>query len=402
MKINPFKAILPARDKAYLVASRSYITYDEDALFSKLSTNPFTFLHVINPDYNSDLKLYGHERFEAVKEKFLSFIDQGILHTRETPIFCIYKQTKNGTSSIGLIGGADIQEYQSGKIKVHEKTLEKREKVFKEYLHITEMNAEPVLLFHRDHPKLKEIFHKYEQERPEFEFSSTNWVLHELWIVEDEHDVRALQNIYSEIEEMYIADGHHRCASSALLADEFPTEYNRSFMSFMVPESEMHIYEFNRLVKGLYEMDFEDIKSKLSYYFEITPIEEIPDQIEEKQFVIYAISGIWLLKVKEDLLKDFSQKLDVEIISKWILAPCFGIKDLRNDERVNFIGGPEAREQTISAVNHRFYDLAILTAPVKAEDIKRVADEGLTMPPKSTYIEPKLRSGMVVYPLNDF
>lgn len=401
MLINPFKAVMPTRDKAYLVASRTYISYKKEDLVAKLSTNPFSFLHVINPDFNSEIKLYGTERFEAVRDRFLSFMQQGILKQSEKEIFCIYKQTKDGESSIGLIGGAAIEDYLNGKIKVHEKTLAKREKVFKEYMHITQMNAEPVLLFHDDHPKIKEILHKYENQRPEFEFSSTNWVLHELWVVSDDRDIDVLKEAYRDLEVMYIADGHHRCASSALLAKEHPNPYNQQFMAFMVPQSEMRIYEFNRLVKGLYELDFDDLLSKLKANFKISPIDKIPELIAPRTFVLYTLKGIWLLQANE-MGVDGAQLLDVELISKAILAPCFGIEDLRNDERVGFVGGPNGRIETIEAIHHRLYDLAILTAPVKVQDIKRFAEEGGVMPPKSTYIEPKLRSGMIVYPLNDF
>ena len=249
--VRPFKAIRPARDKANLVASRSYLTYSDETIKEKLDHNPYTFLHIINPDYNMPKKTTGVAKFKLVKEKFQQFISDGILKKDAVESFYIYQKKNQLNTFTGIIGASSVEDYLNNKIKKHEQTLTKREKMFRNYLDITGFNAEPVLLAHEPNKEIKSILDKYTSTRSEYEFTTTNKSLHKLWIVDDVSDIKMITNAFEKIENIYIADGHHRCASSALFYKDQKSELSSYFMSYLVDENQLNILNFNRLVKHL-------------------------------------------------------------------------------------------------------------------------------------------------------
>ena len=203
----------------HLVATRSYVTYSEPALKDKLENNPYTFLRVINPDWEGE-KLHGSEKFEAVRSEFHRFMDEGYFVQDEKPAYYLYEQVVRGRSFMGIIGGAAVDDYAEGMIRKHEDTLSAREAMFKEYLKVTDFNAEPVLLSYPDIPGLDVIVARHRMERPEYEFYTTDGHLHRLWAIDEEEDHHSIEGYFQRIPALYIADGHHRCASSALLSEE--------------------------------------------------------------------------------------------------------------------------------------------------------------------------------------
>ena len=210
IKINPFQAIRPTRDKAYLVASRSYLSYSETTLREKLLNNPYTFLHVINPEYSMDVPtLHGVEKYKLVRQKYLNFRSDGTFVKDEKPCFYIYQQVTPENIYTGIIVAASIDDYLNGNIKVHEQTISKREVMFSDYLEHTGFNAEPVLLTYPKIPRVNKIINVYMQERPEYEFTSTNKVLHNLWLIDKDIDIKEIQSLFMKVDSVYIADGHH-------------------------------------------------------------------------------------------------------------------------------------------------------------------------------------------------
>jgi len=230
--IKPFKAFRPTRDKVHLVASRSYISYTKPDLIRKLDENPFTFLHILNPQYKTDKQSFTNskEKFEKVKRKFTDFVNQQILIQDKKESYYVYRQIKDGHPYLGIIACASVADYYSNVIKKHEATITKREKIFKNYLETVQINAEPVCFTYPNHDKIDRITNEKILDRPEYDFTTTNRDRHSFWKIDDEKTVEKITAYFSEIKSIYIADGHHRSASSALLgkslrkADGNPSE----------------------------------------------------------------------------------------------------------------------------------------------------------------------------------
>ena len=404
-KIVPFRATRPSRDKVSLVASRSYLSYSKEILVEKLDNNPYTFLHIINPDYSVGYEINSYEeKFILVKQKFNSFIKEGIFQKDNSDSFYIYqKNNVDGKSFIGIIGAASVIDYQNGNIKIHEQTIQKREELFKTYLQTTGFNAEPVLLTYPNHQSIDKIIKRYAQTRAEYEFTTTNESQHKLWLVSDEKDIQLIEQSFSEIENLYIADGHHRFASSSLLAKESNNSNTQYCMSYLIAEDQLKIISFNRLLKNLNGISDEDFLTQIKVKYEVNEVQKalVPNQKDE---IILYISKKWYsLIAKEDYVNRTHcvEKLDPAILSNNILAPILGITDPRNDKRLAFIDGTHSLEEIKDKVDSEEFKAAFVLKPVSVNQIKEVADQGQSMPPKSTYIQPKLRSGMLIYDFED-
>ena len=411
IKINPFKAIRPTRDKAYLVASRSYLSYSETTLREKLLNNPYTFLHVINPEYSLDAPiLHGIEKYKLVRQKYLNFRSDGTLVKDEKPCFYIYQQVTQENIYTGIIVAASIDDYLNGSIKVHENTISKREAMFSDYLEYTGFNAEPVLLTYSKIPRVNQIMNVYMQERPEYEFTSTNKVLHNLWLIDKDIDIEEIQSLFMKVDSVYIADGHHRSASSALycyrkrkqLTKIKGSEPFNYFMSFMIDHEQMRIYDFNRLVKDLNGLSINEYLLKVGEVYNIE--KKVNDKPIQKDEIYMYLDGNWFSLIAKAHTYDASHcvdHLDSAILSKNILDPILGIKDIRNDQRIDFMDGKQGLTSLKNAVDSGDYSVAFALKPITIEQLKHVSDQNQVMPPKSTYIEPKLRSGLTIYSLGE-
>ena len=278
-KIIPFKAIRPTRDKAYLVSSLPAYAYKKHILEAKLETNPYTFLHIINPEYRSDNKTQPNsiERFQNVKEKFEEFYKDGIFMQDKEACFYIYRQITATNTYIGLITGIAVDDYLNGTIKIHEQTLTQREETFKMYLDVCQFNAEPVLLTYKDNPTVEKIINKYLETRSEIEFCTSHKIKQDVWLVNDKNDIKELTEAFNTINDIYIADGHHRSSSSVLYCQSKREEnpnYNPNdkfnyFLAYLIPESKLNIIEYNRLVTSLNEHTPESFLVEVEKVFDV-------------------------------------------------------------------------------------------------------------------------------------
>ncbi|MDZ4821851.1 MAG: DUF1015 domain-containing protein [Flavobacteriales bacterium] len=401
MKIIPFKAVRPTRDKVHLVASRSYVTYTTRQLREKLHHNPYSFLHIIHPDLGAK-KLHKLEnnssRFELVRKKYLEFVAEGILRRDDKPCFYLYRQTKNYHAFTGLIAGVSLGDYLDGKIKVHEQTLSKRETIFTEYLEVTGINAEPVLLTHQHSPALEKIFSNYLSMPAEYDFTQTTRARHQLWPIENEKDIQAITSLFRNVSSFYIGDGHHRMASSVRLMKlqqkkSSPINDNVNHcMAFLLDENDVRIFEFNRLIKDLNGMSEKQFVERLSENFLVTEQKSEFKPMEKGEFSLYLPKRWFKLSVR----KQKKNVIDSQLLTDLVLSPILSIHDLRTDKRIRFMEGPKGLTGLKHAVDRGKFAAAFCLAPITMEEMKRVADSGKFMPPKSTWIEPKLRSGMVV------
>lgn len=407
-KVIPFKAVRPTRGKANLVASRSYEDYSPAELGAHLDFNPYSFLHIINPGYKYQQEIDKATRFKLVKNKFQEFKEEGILVQDEKPCYYIYQKHNNDNSFCGIIAGTSTEDYKNGVVKIHEDTISSREKLFKDYLKTVGFNSEPVLLTYPDNVILKSIINRYKQERPEYEFSTQDKHTHCVWIVGNEKDIATIQKEFDNIGSVYIADGHHRTASSFLLAEELKSKnknhtgkeaYNY-FMSYLIPESDLQIYEFNRIIKDLNGLTKEEFLIKLENLFRIQNRGlELYKPSKKHHFSMYLDGEFYSLYLRKTSfeIEDSLTDLDAQLLYTTVLKPILGIKDLRNDKRIAYTHGKNDIFHVKQMVDNGEFKVAFGMAPATIEQVKRIANDGLKMPPKSTYIKPKLRSGLTIY-----
>lgn len=412
--IHPFKGIRPTRDKAHLVASRAVNLYKPRILNAKLEENPYTFMHVILPEFGQKASTRPNttERFKLVKKSFNEFRKKGILIQDKKDCLYIYRQQKDGFEYTGIIAGASVDDYLNGVIKIHEQTLTKREEVFKNYLDVCGFNAEPVLLSYADNKTVDKVLKKYTSLRAEYEFATTDHVTHFLWVVEDKSDIKLISDAFSKIPAVYIADGHHRSASSALLAKDKRKKLKKYSgkemfnycMAFFISESQLNIYDFNRVVKDLNGLSTSEFLKKLEDKFEIKLHGK--HQIKPKkihQFTMYLDGNWYILNARKGSFnpKDPVGNLDAQILTDNILSPILGVHDLKTDSRIEFVGGLRGMDALQKKVDEEKRKVAFALFPVKVEQLKEIADTHNIMPPKTTWIEPKLRSGLVIQGLEE-
>jgi len=407
-QIKPFKAIRPAVDKAPFVVSRSYEEYSKDELKATLSFNPFSFLHIINPGFKFEKKVAGVERFKLVQNRYLEFLEDNILLKDAKDSFYIYRVSKGSASCCGIFCGTSVADYANNHIKRHEATLEPREKLFANYLHTVGFNAEPVLMTYPDDPQVSKIIQSEISKDPVYEFTTTDKVTHNLWIVSNTDVVKDLQAAFNAIPSLYIADGHHRSASSQRLAalaqnqnsDHTGNEPYNFFMSYLIPESEIKIYEFNRMVTDLNGLSKEEFLIRLDAFYRIENKGNILYKPTKKHhFSMYLDGEFYSLYLRKKVytFTDALSELDTQILFKTVLEPILGIEDLRNDKRIQYGFGKHNVIAMKDEIDRLKFTVGFSLKPITIDQIKAIADAGLVMPPKSTYIEPKLRSGLAIY-----
>ncbi|MFP2997623.1 DUF1015 domain-containing protein [Spongiivirga sp. MCCC 1A20706] len=406
--IVPFKAVRAPKQKVNLVPSRSYEEYDEQDLEAQLAYNPFTFLQIINPGYRFHKHVSGEERFQLVKNRYLEFKEEQVLVQDEKACFYLYKMETRNNRFCGLIAGTSAADYKNDLIKKHEDTLEKREQLFTQYLKTVGFNAEPVLLTYPDNDQLEQLFMSIMQQYPEYEFTTTDRVAHFLWVIDKEHHISQIKQLFDALGSVYIADGHHRSSSSNLLTDQMSaentshngTEAYNYFMSYLIPESDLKIYEFNRLVKDLNGLDKDSFLMKLDRWFRIENRGvELYKPSKKHHFGMYLDGEFYSLYLRKSVYEftDALSSLDTQILYKTVLEPILGITDLRNDRRIEYGYGKHNVIKMKNLIDTGEYAVGFSLIPVTVDEMKGIADNGLTMPPKSTYIEPKLRSGLTIY-----
>ncbi len=402
--IIPFNALRPTRSKANLIASRPFYTYKKKLLSAKLEGNPFTFLHVINPEFKADdkTKPNSSERFEKVKEKYYDFKNRGYFIKDELPYFYIYRQQTSFGEFTGIIAAASIHDFKNGIIKPHENTLTKRENTFKLYLDICKFHTEPVLLSYKDEVNIEKIINDHLSKRAEYEFTTTDSKTHELWIIDDPEQINLVKKEFKKINSIYIADGHHRVASSILYGESKSKDDQLAnhFLSFFIAESKLKIFEYNRFVKSIEPLSEDEFLNTIKTKFNLASITNKQIKPSKKhEFTMYLNRQWYLLNPKEEFIKNDHPilSLDTNLLSELILKPILNITDLKNDDRVDFYNGDRDYNELIEIGDANEKSVLFCLYPHTIEELRKVADTNNSMPPKSTWIEPKLRSGLTIY-----
>ncbi len=406
-KIAPFKAFRPTEDKVHLVASRSYVSYSQEGLIQKLHGNPYSYIHIINPEYDQDIKSesFSNDLFEKIRHKFDEFVNEGVFEQDQEPCLYLYRQEKKAHVHLGIIALIPVEEYNNGNVLKHEDTIHRREDRFRRYLDVTGINAEPVLLAHREDYELHALYQEVQSRRPAVNFTTADRINHKLWQISRKSEIDAFQKIYANIDKLYIADGHHRCASSALLDEHYRSEgMDRPeagyFMAMLIPQNELEIVDFNRVIRFEQKRPTEDLIEQIKENFLVDEMHvEVYKPLHHGEIGMY-LRGVWYRL--EPFMREIDpehpvKSLDAYVLSENLLKPIFEIEDLKSDQRVRFVSGLEGPEKLKELVDSGKADVAFNLFPVSFEELESVADAGLSMPPKSTWIEPKLRSGLNIY-----
>ena len=412
-KIIPFKAVRPTPDKVALVTCRNYDDYSPAELASWLNFNPYSFLHVINPAYMHSQKITLDKRFKNVTHKYQDFKNEGVFMEEDKPVFFLYEIQTKAQVFVGFVAGTSIDDYKKNIIKKHEDTLQYRVEYFKDYLHQTGFNTEPVLITYPDSENLDNWIAEKKKSPPIYNYATTNKEKHQLWKIDADEEIQWLQDQFEQIPELYIADGHHRSASAELLYDEDRHLGNQKlnyFMSFLIAESNVKIYEYNRIIRDLNGYTKEDFLGKLAENFIIKDKEQELWKPQSKfEFGMYLDGHFYALfykqgsgvgeKAKQSRQPSILENLDAQILYVKVLQPLLGIEDLRNDERIEYIPGKQSISTIKELVDEGEFEVGFMLFPSDISEIKALADNDLIMPPKSTYIEPKFRSGLMIYEL---
>ncbi len=411
---RPFKGLRPPKEIAKDLASRPYDVLNSREAREEAEGNPYSFLRVVKPEIElpEDTNLYSQQVYDKALENFNKFIEKGWLKQDNTANYYVYAQTWGNKIQYGVVGCAGVEDYLNNVIKKHELTRPDKEEDRMKHVRALNANAEPVFF---SYPAVKEIDRMVKEitrNEPEYDFVSDDGFGHTLWVVDDAETVEKLSQLFEKVPAFYVADGHHRTAAAALVGNEKKEnnpnhtgneEYN-FFMSVVFPDDQLTIIDYNRVVKDLNGHSKEEFLAKLGEVFEITEKgdqEYKPERLHN--FSMY-LDGKWYeLKARENTYDDSDPigVLDVTILSQHVLDHILGIKNLRTDKRIEFIGGIRGLQELKRRVDNGDMEVAFALYPVSMKQLIDIADTDNIMPPKTTWFEPKLRSGLVVHKLED-
>jgi uncharacterized protein (DUF1015 family) len=408
-QVKPFRAIRPTRDKVALVTTRSYDIYQKKELNDILRLNPFSFLHILRPGFKYHKQVHGNKRFRMVHNRYEEFKENGIFKSDDQPRYYLHQKSFNGDVFWGIIGLASLDDYQNSVIKKHENTLSEREELFGNYLEITGFNAEPVLITYPDHDYLSTLILKYRTLRAEYEFTTNKNRTHMMWLIEQDDEVKQISEAFDSIPSLYIADGHHRTASSNFLYQKLKSgdnqqakELSKYFMAYFIPESNLRITSFFRFITHLNGLHKREFLMALDEYFRIENLgKHYYTPSKKHHFSMYLDGDFYKLYLRRTSFNPANEldHLDSQILFKKILEPILGIKDPSNDKNIHYLPEKGNEMQLKNLVDSGEFAVGFGLFPVSVKQLKTVADHNLTMPPKSSYIEPKLRSGLTIYEL---
>ncbi len=412
--IKPFRGVRPPKDLVEKVESRPYDVLDSEEARAEAEGNEMSLYHIIKPEINFPVGTseYAPEVYESAVEHFRAFQDKGWLVQDEKEHYYIYAQTMNGKTQYGLVVGAYVADYLNGVIKKHELTRQDKEEDRMKHVRINNANIEPVFFAYPDNAVLDNLIMRYAATTPEYDFiAPIDGFRHQLWVVDNDADIHTITIEFAAMPNLYIADGHHRSAAAALVgaekAKQNPNhrgdeEYNY-FMAVCFQASQLTILDYNRVVKDLNGITSEQFLDALTKNFVVEckgGDEYRPQQLHE--FSLY-LDGQWYSLIAKAGTYDDSDPigvLDVSISSRLILDELLGITDLRRDKRIDFVGGLRGLGELKRRVDSGEMKMALALYPVTMQQIMDIADSGNIMPPKATWFEPKLRSGLVIHKLD--
>ena len=412
-KIRPFKGIRPPKEFVAQVVSRPYDVLNSEEAREEAKGNEKSLYHIIKPeiDFPEGTSEYDPKVYEKAAENFQKFQDNGWLVQDEKENYYVYAQTMNGRTQYGLVVCANVDDYMTGKIKKHELTRRDKEEDRMKHVRVNNANIEPVFFAYPDNKQLDDIVAAVIKNEPEYDLVTSDGIGHTFWVISDDAVIAQITEAFAKMPYMYIADGHHRSAAAALVGDEKrknnpnhkgDEEYNY-FLAVCFPDNQLNIIDYNRVVKDLNGLTEEQFLKALGKNFTVEKKgSEIYKPNKLHNFSLY-LSGEWYsLTAKPGTYDDNDPigQLDVTVSSKLILDEILGIKDLRSDKRIDFVGGIRGLGELKKRVDSGEMKVALALYPVSMKQLISIADSGNIMPPKATWFEPKLRSGFIVHKLS--
>lgn len=409
---KPFKAVRPVPDKAQAIASLPYDVMDSDEARAEVKKHPLSFIHVEKPevDLPEGTDLYDPKVYAKAKENLYKYISDGHMIQDDKPMFYIYRQTMDGRAQFGLVGLSAVDEYMDGTIKKHELTRAEKEADRIKHVDTCDAHPSPVFFTYPHQDEIDRVVSKVSRsKKPEYDFVSDDGIGHTLWLMDDPEDIKAIQDGFSRLPYLYVADGHHRTASAAkvgLVRREQNPNYNGEeefnyFMTVIFPDNQLKIFDYNRVVKDLNGNSSEEFFARVKESWIVTAV---PDKADFHPSQLHQVSmyidGKWYLispKPGSWNEADVVENLDVSILQKNLLHPILGINDPRTDKRIDFVGGIRGLGELVKRVDSGREKVAFAMYPTSMDELIGIADAGQIMPPKSTWFEPKLRSGLFIH-----
>lgn len=409
--VRPFKAIRPAKEYAAKVASLPYDVMNRKEAAEMAEGNPYSFLHICRSeiDLPDQKDPYDKSVYEKAKSNIANYLEQGVFLQDEAPAFYIYRQIMDGRVQTGIVGTVSVDEYLDNTIKKHEFTRVEKEIDRINHFDICNANTEPVFLTYRDDKRIRVLVEGWAASKEAtYDIITSDGIQHTLWVVDDQQVIENISALFGEIPALYIADGHHRSASACKVGqkrrEEHPDytgaeEFN-FFMAVVFPDEDLHIFDYNRVVKDLNGNTVEEFIEKVEKAGFLVEKKDSMYRPEAKHtFGMFLDESWYKVTAKEEIIPDHViDSLDVAILQNNLLHPILGIEDPRTDKRIDFVGGIRGLEE-LERRCHEDMKVAFAVHPVEIADLLRVSDNDMVMPPKSTWFEPKLSSGLFVHQL---
>ena len=405
--LKPFKCIRPDNKYVSQIAALPYDVYNRKEAYEIVINNPLSFLSIDRGETNFEhsVDIYSDEVYKKSATLLENRIRNGFFIEEQKECLYLYELIMNGRSQTGIVGCASVDDYINGTIKKHENT--RIEKELDRTKHIKACNAHtgPIFLAYRTNQELHKIINKQKESKPIYDFTSNDGIRHIVYQIDDFEVIKHIRDIIATIPAVYIADGHHRAAAAVNVARKYRTqsasyteneEYNY-FLSVFFAEEELQIWDYNRVVKDLNGLTEEEFLSEMSHSFFITELTSAMHPAEKGSFTMYLNNKWYLCKIHSELMPNsLIASLDVSLLQNYVLSPILGIHDPKKDKRIDFVGGIRGLEELEKRCNSD-YKIAFSMYPTSIEELFAVADAGLLMPPKSTWFEPKLRSGLFLH-----
>ncbi|MCD8332754.1 MAG: DUF1015 family protein [Clostridiales bacterium] len=408
--IKPFAAIRPCREKAPRIAALPYDVYNREEAKAEVLREPESFLRIDRAEtqFEDSMDMYAPEVYQKAHDILWDMVAAGDFITEEKPCYYIYELTMDGRTQTGIAACAAIDDYLNGVIKKHENTREEKEQDRIRHVDVCDAQTGPIFLAYRSDDAVNTVVNRVKESVPEYDFTSPDGIGHRVWIIDADADVQAIEEAFAGIGQIYIADGHHRAASAVKVGvkrrgqhpDYTGTEEFNYFLSVLFPDEELRIMDYNRVVRDLNGLSSEDFLDAMKKIFDVSLLKGMERKPDRKgTFTMYLDEKWYLCTIRpEDIPDDPVKGLDVSLLQNLLLTPVLGIEDPKVDARIDFVGGIRGMDE-LERRCHADAKAAFAMYPTSIQELFAVADAGLLMPPKSTWFEPKLRSGLFIHAL---
>lgn len=414
MIVRPFKAVRPSKERAKDVAALPYDVMNSDEAREMVVGNPYSFLHVDKAEIDLDrsIDIYDDRVYQKAKENIDKFLKEGTFIRDEKNYYYVYRLIMGNIEQTGIVGAASVDDYINDTIKKHEFTREEKELDRIRHVDTCNANTGPIFLTYPKVETIDAIVNEVVKGEAEYDFTAEDGVQHTVWLIKDEDKIKTIEEEFKKVPALYIADGHHRAASAVKVGikrrEQLPSytgeeEFNY-FLSVIFPSDQLHIMDYNRIVKDLNGHSEEEFLKKIEDKFILTRLEgEEPFKPAKKGEIGMYLGNKWYkleakdeIHHKEDVLKD----LDISLLTDNVIAPILGIENQRTSDRIDFVGGIRGLKELERRCKEDGFKLAFSMFPTSIDDLMKIADSGRVMPPKSTWFEPKLRSGLFIHELS--